>query len=371
MPIGSNSHRSMVTDCRSTPGAADRCLSSTPPPTADTRRNTATLRRCGSATAAAVSSCSACRRMISGRRSRVRPLRSSVSAPRVMRSTSRSPRKAGSSAATPIRFINGSRQNSAKPGCRAGTFTNTWSVPTAGWRAPGHLRSLRATARSPPRSSGCCKHPSSGGSRFGRRDPDRACGRQIAGARYRANHEHVTLAANLDLVAWECGKIEAGAQHRLLRHDELAAISFCQGFKAARGVDRVAYRGHRDGAAVAHLADDCRPDVDADTDAHRLVELAAQRSIELHQALRHQPGGIERGAAGGPGVALDPEQCHDPVTDEFVDPPAGRLDGASHRREISVEHEYYVIREPTLGEAGEAANVGEQDSNLALAALRE
>src|ERR1700757_4060503 len=154
--------------------------------------------------------------------------------------------------------------------------------------APGHRKSRPATGESPPRSSVCYRphpNPSSarregmggalhGGSRLDRSEGNGARG-QITRARNRPDGEHVSLAANLDLVTRKRGKVEPGAQYRLFRNDQLAAIGLCQGFEAACGVDRVADRGNRDGAGLAHLADDRRPDMDSDADAQWLIELAA------------------------------------------------------------------------------------------------
>src|SRR4029077_10610773 len=128
-------------------------------------------------------------------------------------------------------------------------------------------------------------------------------------------------------------------------------------------------RGHRDGTAIAHLADDRRPDMDSDADAQWLIELVTQRAVQLTQPLGHQPGGVERRTASGSGIALDPEQRHDTVADEFVDTSPRRFDGVSHRREIAVEDEYHVIGKATLGETGEPADIGEQNGDFALAAL--
>ena len=66
------------------------------------------------------------------------------------------------------------------------------------------------------------------------------------------------------------------------------------------------------GAAVAHLTDDRRPDMDADADAQRLIDLAAQRPIELFEPLGHQPGGGERLSAGGSGPLSIPNSAITP-----------------------------------------------------------
>src|ERR1700730_11843883 len=194
---------------------------------------------------------------------------------------------------------------------------------------------------------------------------------ELRGAGHRPDGEHAVLAADFDLVARKRGKVEPGARHRLLGDDQLAAIGLGQGFEPARGVDGIADRGDRGGGAITHLADDHRPDMDTDADAQWLIELAAQRTVELFEALGHQPSGGERLPAGRAGIPLDPEQRHNAVADEFVDPPSRRLDGASHRSEIAVENKYDIVGEPSFGQPGAPADIGEQDRDLPLAALRE
>ena len=48
---------------------------------------------------------------------------------------------------------------------------------------------------------------------------------------------------------------------------------------------------------------------------------------------------------------------------------AGFLDRLPHRREIPIEDENDIVRQPRLGEAREGAHIGEEDGDLALAAL--
>src|SRR5438067_13895304 len=50
-------------------------------------------------------------------------------------------------------------------------------------------------------------------------------------------------------------------------------------------------------------------------------------------------------------------------------PPACSI--ARHIAEIAVQDEHDVVGQPPLGERGEAADIGEQDGDLTLAALRE
>ena len=83
--------------------------------------------------------------------------------------------------------------------------------------------------------------------------------------------------------------------------------------------------------------------MNANADAQWRSQLALQRSIDFAEALRHQPGGAERVAAGRGDIALDPEQRHDAIADEFVDPPAGAFDRLAHRREIAVEQEDDIV----------------------------
>src|SRR5580704_17204915 len=167
------------------------------------------------------------------------------------------------------------------------------------------------------------------------------------------------------------GKVESGARHGLVGDNEFARKVLGQGFESARGVDGVADRGDRGGIAIAHLSDNGGPAMNADTDAQRPVEFGPQGSVQLVETHGNEPGGGERLAAAGMGAALDPEQCHDAVSYELVDASSRRFDRSSHRCEITVENEHHVIGKPAFGERGEAANVDEQDRNLALAALRK
>src|ERR1700720_1297828 len=196
------------------------------------------------------------------------------------------------------------------------------------------------------------------------------CG-QLCGALDYSDRQHLALAADLDLMQRTPGKVEPGPRHGLIGDNEFAGKVFGQAFESARGVDGIADRGDRGGIAIAHLSDNGRPAMNADTDTQRPIEFAPQRSVQFVEARGNKPGGGERLSAAGMGAALDPEQRHDAVADELVDASSRRFDRSSHRCEIAVENEHHVIGKPAFGERGEAANVDEQDRNLALAALRK
>src|SRR5579883_2012772 len=76
----------------------------------------------------------------------------------------------------------------------------------------------------------------------------------------------------------------------------------------------------------------------------------------------------ERLAASGGGAAIEAEERHDAVADELVDMAARFLDGMAHLAEIAVEEEHHVVGKLALGEAGEGAEIGEENGDLALAA---
>src|SRR6202035_3396626 len=98
-----------------------------------------------------------------------------------------------------------------------------------------------------------------------------------------------------------------GLRHGLIGDNEFAGKVFGQAFEAARGVDGIADRGDRGGIAIAHLSDNGRPAMNADTDTHRPIEFAPQRSVQFVEARGNKTGRGERLSAAGMGAALDPE----------------------------------------------------------------
>ena len=82
-----------------------------------------------------------------------------------------------------------------------------------------------------------------------------------------ARGEPAGTAAQVHLVQREAFEVDAGAPGQPLGDDELAAQLLGQRLEPARDVDRVADRGERDGAAVAHLADDGVAQMQADAHA--------------------------------------------------------------------------------------------------------
>src|SRR3546814_13212037 len=69
-----------------------------------------------------------------------------------------------------------------------------------------------------------------------------------------------------------CSSDLAGRLDQGLRDDQLRIVRLAHRLQAAGGVHGVADRGDAAGAAVAHLADDGRPEVQADADAQRSEE---------------------------------------------------------------------------------------------------
>src|SRR5439155_5950964 len=56
---------------------------------------------------------------------------------------------------------------------------------------------------------------------------------------------------------------------------------------------------------------------------------------------------------------------------EFVDASPRCFDGTSHRGKVTVEDKHDIVGEPSLGKAGETADIGEQDRDFSFAALLE
>ena len=86
----------------------------------------------------------------------------------------------------------------------------------------------------------------SGGNRLDLADRGGAGGGQLRGARECSDRQHLAFAADLDLALRKRGKVEPGARHGLLGHDELAGKVLGQAFEPARGIDGVADRSDRD-----------------------------------------------------------------------------------------------------------------------------
>jgi len=125
----------------------------------------------------------------------------------------------------------------------------------------------------------------------------------------------------------------------IFRNDELGIIGLAETFKTAGRVHAVADRSEARCAAPSHFAEHDIAKMDADADPQGPGQIVRERPVEIIDAARHAerrgecvPGGLRR-------IAVDPEQCHDAVADEFVDAPAARFDPLSHDGEIAVEEE--------------------------------
>ena len=109
--------------------------------------------------------------------------------------------------------------------------------------------------------------------------------------------------------------------------------------------------------------------METDADAQRQVEIAGHRFVEVVEGERHAPRRIERLPARDLRFLVEAEDRHHAVADELVEAPAGCLDGLSGRAEVAVEQEHDVVGKLALGDRREAANVGEQHRDVALAAM--
>jgi hypothetical protein len=149
-------------------------------------------------------------------------------------------------------------------------------------------------AWSPPKSIASCWEARSGVDQLDPADRDSACCGQLCGAPDYPDRQHFALAADLDLMQRRPGKVEPRARHGLIGDNEFAGKVLGQAFESACGVDGVADRGNRDGIAIAHLSDDGRPAMNADTDAQRPIEFGPQRSVQFVETRGNEPGGGER-----------------------------------------------------------------------------
>ena len=161
-------------------------------------------------------------------------------------------------------------------------------------------------------------------------------------------------------------EIDPGALGQAARGDQLDLELLGQRLEARGNVNRVADRGERAGPAVAHVAEDHRPDVEADADAERLGQVMGQLLIELIERGRHRARRSQRVPARCRRIAVDAEQRHDAVADELVDPAALAFDRLAHGLEVLIEQEHHVVRQTSFGHAGEGAQVGEQHRNFPL-----
>ena len=98
-------------------------------------------------------------------------------------------------------------------------------------------------------------------------------------------------------------------------------------------------------------------------------KLLAECGVQLAERRRHGAHRLQRAPAAFAGVAVDAEQRHHPVADEFVHMAARLLDRAAHGEEIAVQQKDHVIGQLVLGQPGEGAQIREQDGNLAFGAL--
>lgn len=151
-----------------------------------------------------------------------------------------------------------------------------------------------------------------------------------------------------------------------LRNQELGAELLVGGLNVAGDVHSVSNGG--DCPLVFRRtqgADNGLAMVNTDPHPEALAIELLEIRLELLHGLKHvQPGlyGKERGLFG----ALQAEQRHQPVAHRARDTALLAPNGELHLVVIAVQHVDHVIRQQVLGEGGEAANVGEEDGELAL-----
>ena len=139
-----------------------------------------------------------------------------------------------------------------------------------------------------------------------------------------------------------------------------------KGFDAGGDVHAVADDGVIEAAGGADVPGDDAGGVDADADAEGGFAFGGEFGVEGGEGFFHREGGGE-GAVGV--VALgygSAEQRHDRVADVFIDDPAVRFEGEAHAVEIAVEEGDDRGGGEVFAEGGEAAEIGEEDGDLAF-----
>ena len=136
--------------------------------------------------------------------------------------------------------------------------------------------------------------------------------------------------------------------------------------QAAGGVDRVADRGEVGGDAAAHVADHGAPAVDADAEFQRRRQFGVEVGRQAGQRALHFLRGRQCLPRAGLGPGFDPEQGHHAVAGELVGDAATAFDRAADGFEVAVKQEHDVVGQALFRDAGEAAQVGEQDANFAF-----
>jgi hypothetical protein len=91
-------------------------------------------------------------------------------------------------------------------------------------------------------------------------------GNQVERARDDAHGQGGRPSPDLDFEALELRQAHAGVPRHVLADHQLGVVVLRRRLQAAGGVHGVADRGQRPGPPVPHLADDDRPDVDANAD---------------------------------------------------------------------------------------------------------
>ncbi len=182
------------------------------------------------------------------------------------------------------------------------------------------------------------------------------------------------LAFDFDEVGGAAEEIGAEAGAEGVGDEEVEAVLFGGAFEAGGGVDGVADGGEFFFELGAHVADDGFALVEADADGEGFDAAGGPEFVEFGQFFAHAEGGGGGGAGVGDEVGFGgvvaeaAPDGHDGIADEFVDAAVGFEDGLDHAVEVFVELEDELFGGEFFGEAGEAAEVGEEEGDVAMGA---
>ena len=164
-------------------------------------------------------------------------------------------------------------------------------------------------------------------------------------------------------------RADEGGERRGGRDDGGAVVGVArEGLDAGGDVYAVADDRVVEAAGGADVAGDDAGGVDADADGEGRSALGGEFGVEGFQGGFHREGGGE-GAVGVVAVGhRGAEEGHDRVADKLVDDAAVGFEGGAHAVEVAVEEGEEFGGGELLAEGGEAAEIGEEDGDLAFLA---
>ena len=152
--------------------------------------------------------------------------------------------------------------------------------------------------------------------------------------------------------------------------DDVGGVFGAAGERLEAGgeVHAVADDGVVEAAVGADVAGDDGGGVDADAEGERRAAFGGEFAVEGGEGFAHAEGGAD-GAVGAVGdIDGGAEERHDFGADVFVDDAALAFDFGAHAVEVAVEEGEEFGRREGFAERGEAAQVGEEDGDLAFLA---